>query len=74
MAKFKRNHANSTMITSLAYRSDAQVLEVVFCNGGIYEYAQFSEMDYQDLVQAKSIGEHFNLFVRNNFPYFKVRE
>lgn len=62
------------MITSLAYRADAQVLEVVFCNGGIYEYAQFSENDYQDLVTSKSIGEHFNQFIRDVFPYLKVRE
>jgi len=75
MAKFQRKHATSSLITSLAYDAFAQVLEVVFCKGGIYEYRNFSPDQFEKLRRSDSIGEYFNTNIRNNkqFLYQKVR-
>jgi len=74
MARFKRIHSESTMITSTAYNPHTETMELVFCNGGIYEYHQIEEEIYQELIASTSIGEYFNDHIRMKYPYTKVRD
>ncbi|EAY24428.1 KTSC domain-containing protein [Microscilla marina] len=76
MAKFKRNHTESSLITSTAYDPFSQVLEIVFCRGGIYEYANVSEQEFKNMQNAKSVGLYFNGNIRNKKKelYRKVRD
>ncbi|MDX2304123.1 MAG: KTSC domain-containing protein [Microscillaceae bacterium] len=75
MANFRRKHASSSLITSVAYDAFSQVLEVVFCKGGIYEYSNISPDQYEQLRRSDSLGEYFNTNIRNNkqLLYQKVR-
>jgi hypothetical protein len=76
MAKFKRNHTESSLITSTAYDPTSEVLEVVFCKGGIYEYTDVSAQDFANLQNSKSVGVFFNGNIRNRKEerYKKVRD
>ena len=76
MTKFKRNHTESSLITSTAYDPLTEVLEVVFCRGGIYEYAGVSEQEFKNMQNAKSVGLYFNGNIRNKKEgrYRKVRD
>lgn len=76
MAKFKRNHTESSLITSTAYDPFTKVLEIVFCRGGIYEYADVSEQEFKNMQNAKSVGLYFNGNIRNKKEerYRKVRD
>lgn len=74
MARLKRIHSESSMITSTGYHPHTETLELVFCNGGIYEYYQITDDIYQELVNAPSVGEYFNTHIRLKYPYRKVRD
>lgn len=74
MGNFLRQHAPSSMITSVAYDDFNNTLEVVFCHGGIYEYANISAETYHKLSTAESVGEYFNEHIRTHFSYRKVRD
>lgn len=76
MAKFKRTHTTSSLITSAAYDPFTSVLEIVFCRGGIYEYADVSAQEFENLQNSKSIGLFFNGNIRNRKKehFKKVRD
>jgi len=76
MTKFKRTHTDSSLITSTAYDPFTEILEVVFCRGGIYEYTDVSEQEYKNLQNSKSVGLFFNGNIRNRKQerYKKVRD
>lgn len=74
MARLRRIHSDSSMITSTAYHPHTETLELVFCNGGIYEYHQIGEEIYEEFLAAESIGEYFNNHIRLKYPYTKVRD
>lgn len=76
MTKFKRTHTDSSLITSTAYDPFNRILEIVFCKGGIYEYEDVSEQEYNNLQNSKSIGLFFNGNIRNRKEerYKKVRD
>ena len=76
MTKFKRTHINSSLITSVAYDAFTKVLEIVFCRGGIYEYADVNQQEYDNLMNSRSIGLYFNGNIRNRKieRYNKVRD
>lgn len=73
-SKFIRQHAESSMITSIAYNPTTKVLEVVFCHGGIYEYENIGQDFFEKFNQADSKGKFFNAEVRPNFSPKKVRD
>lgn len=54
------NHINvkSSIIKSLAYDPDKELLEVAFHNGSVYHYPNVSEFEHYKLLFAKSIGGH----------------
>ena len=64
MTKFNRVHIDSSLITSVAYDAFTKVLEVVFCRGGIYEYANVNKQEYNNLMNSKSVGLYFNGNIR----------
>jgi hypothetical protein len=74
MGKFVRKHANSSGITSVAYDEMDCVLEVVFCKGGIYEYNQVSQKEFNNLRNSDSVGEFFNKHIRKTHKHRKVRD
>lgn len=76
MTRFKRIHIQSSLITSVAYDAFTKVLEIVFCRGGIYEYADVNQQEYDNLMNSKSIGLYFNGNIRNRKieRYHKVRD
>jgi len=74
MQNFRRLPVNSSLITSIAYDSSRNALEVVFCKGGIYEYSPVSSEQFQALYNAGSVGEYFNNEIRPKTPVKKVRD
>ena len=73
MSKFIRIPIQSSLITSVAHDDFSNVLEIVFREGGIYEYADFSEKKFRKFLGSRSIGKFFNDKIRKNHRYRKVR-
>ncbi len=61
----------SSNLASVGYEDG--ILEVAFNSGSIYQYSGVPVSVYEDLMSAPSHGKYFAAFIRNNYPYRKVR-
>lgn len=69
----KRIAVNSSSLRALCYDPDAQALEVEFHNGSQYRYEQVPTEAVQALLEADSLGRHFNqVFKACDFPYQRL--
>ena len=55
----KRTPVSSTLLNSIGYDADKQVLEVEFKNGGLYTHSGVTEEEHENLMSAPSVGGHF---------------
>jgi hypothetical protein len=58
------------MIDSIGYEKN--VLEVRFCNGGLYQYLDVPESVLAELMRAASKGRFFNQRIRGRYPAVRV--
>jgi YD repeat-containing protein len=67
-----RHAVNSSVIRTLTYDEQHNILEVEFRTGRTYQYSAVSPAKYQELRGADSIGEFFNRQIRTAHPYVEV--
>jgi hypothetical protein len=58
------------MIDSIGYEKN--VLEVRFCNGGLYQYLDVPESVLAQLMRANSKGRFFNQQIRGRYPALRL--
>jgi hypothetical protein len=63
----------SSLFTSVAYRSDVRQLYLRFRDGDIYRYFDFPVQVYEAFLAAESKGRYFGRHIRNAFRYEQVR-
>lgn len=69
----KRVAVNSSSLRALGYDPDEQVLEVEFSNGAQYRYDQVPAEAVQALLDADSLGRHFNqVFKPQHYRYQRI--
>jgi hypothetical protein len=68
----KRDPVSSTNIAELGYDEQSSTLEVMFRNGGIYQYFDIPKQEYESLINAASIGEYLNNNVKGRYRYARV--
>jgi hypothetical protein len=69
----KRTPVESSMISSVGYDPVAEVLEVEFNSGGVYQYGELSEQTYRELMGAESKGGYMRDLIIDQYPYVRVR-
>jgi hypothetical protein len=62
----------SSQIKSLEYDTETNTLIVTFNQGKQYEYSDVSAEEFRKLVEAESIGRHFNLYFKGVYPYKQI--
>lgn len=67
-----RKSVESSMIASVGYDADKQILEVEFKRGGVYQYANVPAAVYSAVMAAQSIGSYFAANIKNSFEFTKV--
>jgi hypothetical protein len=68
-----RKYVSSSNIASIGYDSIAQVLEVEFLNGAVYQYYDVPEELYEGLMAANSHGKYLNEFIKKaGFSYERI--
>lgn len=68
-----RRYVSSSNIASIGYDSIAQVLEVEFLNGAVYQYYDVPEELYEGLMAANSHGKNLNEFIKKaGFSYERI--
>ncbi|WP_134090502.1 KTSC domain-containing protein [Olivibacter sp. XZL3] len=63
----------STVIASVHYSADTEVLQIIFTTGRIYFYYDVPPTVYEKLIHARSKGSFFNKEIRGRFA-FKEKE
>lgn len=59
-----REQVSSSLVASVGYDSDEELLEVELQNGRVYQYRDVPKDTYRGLVNANSIGRYFNRHIR----------
>ncbi|WIV68842.1 KTSC domain-containing protein [Natrialbaceae archaeon AArc-T1-2] len=67
-----RESVSSSLVNSVGYDPDEEVLEVELQNGRIYQYRDVSEEIYREFLAANSLGRYFNRHIRD-LSYVRVR-
>lgn len=63
----------SSMIQSVGYDEAAEILQVVFNTGKVYEYSGVPKEVYAELLSAASKGSFMQQSIIDCYPYRKVR-
>lgn len=69
----KRQSVISSMIRSVGYDKKAEVLEIEFTSGTVYQYLDVKADVHKKLMQAGSKGTYFADSVRGAYPFARVR-
>lgn len=67
-----RNPVSSSLLASVGYDSDDQLLEVEFHDSKVYQYSEIPEEIYRALLNAESLGRYFNRHIRGH-SYVRIR-
>lgn len=62
----------SSNVKSVGYDPAAQLLEVEFMNGGVYQYKGVPPEAHQELMEAGSIGSHLASNIKGLFETVQV--
>ncbi len=69
----KRVVVNSSSLRALGYDPEQQVLEVEFSSGALYRYEAVPPEAVQTLLEADSLGRHFNqVFKPQHYRYRRL--
>ena len=69
----KRVVVNSSSLRALGYDPEQQVLEVQFSSGALYRYEAVPPEAVQALLEADSLGRHFNqVFKPQHYRYRRL--
>ncbi len=69
----ERQRVRSSNIRSAGYDPDAEIMEVEFENGSVYQYLSVPADVYDRFLQASSKGEFLNTHVKSRFRFRQVR-
>ena len=67
-----RTPVSSRSLAEIGYDAEAEALEVLFRNGGLYRYYRVPEFVYERLMQAPSRGRFLNLEIKGRYPEAKI--
>ncbi len=68
----KRERLDSSSLASAGYDPAAQVLEVEFHNGGVYQYLEVDDAEYEEFRSAPSKGRYLNTEIKPDHPARKL--
>jgi hypothetical protein len=69
----KTTAVESTMLGTVAYDADRELLQLEFHNGATYQYFKVPAAIHEGLLQAPSKGTYFNRFIPQNYDYALVK-
>jgi hypothetical protein len=69
-----RTKVNSNSLLSIGYDPDAELLELEFISGDIYDYKKVQPYLYLGLMGSDSKDVYFNNNIRDKYPVEKIIE
>jgi hypothetical protein len=68
----ERETVSSSNLASIGYDEENQILEVEFNHGGVYQYFDVPQSEYDALMNASSHGSYFSNNIRNEYEFEKL--
>lgn len=65
-------YVQSSNVEAVGYEQDSQTLRIWFHNGTSYEYSGVSQLEYEGLRDATSVGSYLHQNIKGQYPYVKV--
>lgn len=72
MASREYRYVTSSNIQGVAYDRDTQTLYIQFKNGSEYSYANVPNDEYEELIEASSVGSYFNDNIKGQYAFTRV--
>lgn len=69
----KRQRVSSEAIASFGYDAASRTLEIEFRSGAVYQYLDVPRSEFDNLIQADSLGGYVNTHIKPLFDYICVR-
>lgn len=69
----ERTNIDTRLIKSMGYDKEKKIMEVEFTSDMIYQYNNFPEELYEEIVNHKSIDKFFKLNVVNRYHYNRLK-
>jgi hypothetical protein len=63
----------SSCLKRAAYDHDAQILQLTFRSGQIYDYHDLPFRLFTLLTQSSSPGQFFHTFIRNSYRHMRIQ-
>lgn len=63
----------SSNLKAVRYDPATQTLDIEFHSGSVYRYFGVPESVYQGLMAASSHGKYHHLYIKNSYPYQRIR-
>lgn len=67
-----RISVSSSDLSSVGYDQNQQILEIEFNGGGVYQYSNVPEAEYNGLMNASSHGKYFHQHIKDRYSYRKT--
>lgn len=64
---------SSSNLSSVGYEEPAQVLEIEFNGGAVYQYFNVPQRIHQELMNASSHGKYFHRHIKDNYSYDQIK-
>ena len=65
---------NSTNLHSISWEGKTKELIIIFKNGVVYKYKDFTEDDLLEFINANSMGSYFYKNIRPKYAFEKVEQ
>lgn len=72
MKNLQWEFVDSSNIKAISYNENNEKLYLSFHSGGIYEYDNVPQPEYEGLIYADSIGSYFYKNIRGVYNYRKI--
>jgi hypothetical protein len=70
--EIEKEFVNSSNIEAVGYDVDSQTLRIWFLNGSIYDYLGVSNLEFEALRDAPSVGSYLYRNIKGQYAYEKV--
>lgn len=68
----QRKSVSSSNLASVGYNVQEKILEIEFNHGGVYQYFDVFQDEYNNLISASSHGSYFYHNIRGCYGYQKI--
>ena len=68
----ERENVSSSNLASVDYDAENQISEIEFNHGGVYQYFDVPQDEYEALMNASSHGSYFYHNIRGDYEYTKL--